>query len=89
MTLDAYIRSTGRTEVQLAKAAGCTQATISRIRTGDRTAGITLALRIEQATGGAVPARSLPLSQRTRKGLKALDRLRPAGAGGIAAPGAA
>ncbi len=72
MTLGQWLKD--RTDGWLASqiGRGCHPSTISRIRRGRRKASLTLALTIEQVTGGDVKAEDLPLSKRTRAILRAI-----------------
>ena len=76
MTLLKFLKAPNWTEEKLARACrqlGChltTQSTINRLKHRKRMASLELALTIEQATGGWVMAEKLPLSKRTRRGLR-------------------
>ena len=52
--LAIYLRSTGERQTNFAKRARSTDATISRIISGNITPSLSLALRIQRATGGKV-----------------------------------
>jgi plasmid maintenance system antidote protein VapI len=79
VTLNAFLLQSGLTEAELAEKCEppVRQHTINRIRRRARCASLEMALSIERATAGAVPALSLHLSRRTREALK---RLRTAAA---------
>ena len=70
MTLDKLIRSTTWNETTLAKAAGCSQSMINRLRNKRVTASPQLALAIEKATQGVVNRTDVPLIPANRKLLK-------------------
>lgn len=57
--LQAYLTSQGLRQADFAAAIGTTQAHISRLARGTAVPSLTLAVAIERATGGAVPAASL------------------------------
>lgn len=69
--LDAWLAKTGKTETQVAEIAGIHRSSVNRIRRMARPIGLGLALRIERATGGAVTAEELPLSEPARESLTA------------------
>lgn len=52
MTLDEFIRSTGTTETAIAALAGCSQATVNRVRNGSVNPTFDVLRRISEATGG-------------------------------------
>lgn len=54
MTLKEYLDSTGERQTDFAKRASSTDATISRIIGGTLNPSLSLALRIQRATGGKV-----------------------------------
>lgn len=54
--LAAYLRSTGTPQARFAATIGCSQSYLSELVSGAKTPGLGLALRIERATAGAVPA---------------------------------
>lgn len=57
-TLAKFLTSAGVTQHEFAQNLGVTQATISRLARRKKTPGLRLAVAIEAATGGAVPAAS-------------------------------
>ena len=56
MTLDDYIISHGTSEAKLAEKAGCSQATISKLRRGVGNPTIGMVLKVSAATNGRVTA---------------------------------
>ncbi len=69
MKLDRLFQKSDWTEELLATAVGVDQSTINRLRTGDRNAGLGLAVRIERATKGMVTAAELPMTKDARRDL--------------------
>lgn len=65
--LRTYLASTNTRQKDLARSLGVSVGYMSELVNGDKTPGLDLAVRIEDATGGQVPARSwvpeLPPSQ--------------------------
>lgn len=57
-TLSEYLIEAGITQGRFAETVDVTQATISRLATGASRPGLPLAVKIEEATGGRVPAAS-------------------------------
>ncbi|SHK05078.1 Helix-turn-helix [Ruegeria lacuscaerulensis ITI-1157] len=57
-TLKSYRQANGIRQADLASSIGVEQATISKLESGSFRPGLELAIKIEDATGGAVPARS-------------------------------
>lgn len=53
MKLDVYIRSHDVTEAEIARRAGCSQATVNRVRNGIGNPTFDLLRRISEATNGA------------------------------------
>lgn len=56
--LSDYLKKTGITQVELAKTIGVAQGQVSDWASGVRRPGLDHALRLEEATRGAVPAKS-------------------------------
>lgn len=54
MKLDAYLKLSGKTEAQIAKAADTSQVTINRLKRGKRNATVSLLTRVCAATDWAV-----------------------------------
>lgn len=69
MELVKLLDSEGWTQTRLAGLVGVSVGTICRIAKGERQVSAILALRIERATGGAVPAESLAMSDEERSAL--------------------
>jgi len=86
MKLERYLAARGMTDGQLAALAGCTPATICRLRGKDplRTASLALSLAIERATRGEVRAEDLPLTPGTRRALALLRASAASGRAGAA-----
>ena len=61
MDLDTYIRSSGKTEAEIAKAADCSQSSVNKVRNGVGNPTFDLLRRISSATDGAFsPADFVP-----------------------------
>ncbi len=56
--LRSYLKETGTRQAELAKRVGVSFGHMSALVNGDKTPGLELAVRIEDATEGRVPARS-------------------------------
>ena len=70
--LTSYLFKHGLTEVEFAERCGVDQPTINRIRSGARKSSLAVALRIEQVTGGEVTADELPMTDWSRRMVRAL-----------------
>lgn len=58
MTLSEWLQEKGTSQEAFASAVGASQGQISRLLSGARGPGLSLAMKIEEATAGAVPASS-------------------------------
>ncbi len=67
MDLRAYMKLAKIRQLDLARVLGCAQSTISQIISGKRRPSPELALRIEEATGGAVRAAELVFGKAAEK----------------------
>lgn len=74
MLLRDYCRERGRI-ADLARKVGCDHTAISRLVATRRRASLKLAMRIEMATGGAVQAHEVPLSEASRMALAAMRQV--------------
>jgi len=56
--ITAYLKETKRTKADMARELGVSKSYMTELCSGEKTPGLQLALRIQAATGGLVPATS-------------------------------
>ena len=69
MTIQHLYNHSKWNDTKLGAAVGWGASTISRVRRGQRDAGLALALRVEQETGGQVTAEEIRMCDATREQL--------------------